>query len=60
MTACSWVDWCPERAEHDVTRETRPGLILSERVCTEHLDRARDQGYLRRGPADNGDDGPAP
>lgn len=53
MTACSWVSWCTESAEHYVTAETRPGLVLSEVVCTEHLDRARAGGYRRRGSADD-------
>jgi hypothetical protein len=52
VTACAWMSSRPEPAEHCVERETRPGLILTENVCSEHLTTARNHGYKRRGPAE--------
>jgi hypothetical protein len=40
-------------AEHYVEAEMRPGRVLSEVVCTDHLASARDRGYRRRGPAED-------
>ena len=37
---CTWQRPCASPGEHPVWRETRPGLIVHERVCNEHLPHA--------------------
>lgn len=49
--SCGWVASCESPALHRVERQTRPGLILREAVCDEHVDVARRRGYLLRKPA---------
>jgi hypothetical protein len=50
MSACTWVLSCEEQGNHPVWRQTRPGLILHEEVCDQHLPQARRRGY-REGPS---------
>lgn len=50
---CGWVASCDSPARHRVERQTRPGLILREAVCDDHVDVARRRGYLLRAPADD-------
>ena len=50
LDACDWVGWCEAPAAHRVERQTRPGLILRETVCDDHVHTARERGYLLRGP----------
>jgi hypothetical protein len=46
--ACGWVASCGAPARHRVERQTRPGLILREAVCDDHVQVARRRGYLLR------------
>jgi hypothetical protein len=49
---CGWVVSCDAPARHLVERQTRPGLILREAVCDEHVHVARRRGYLLRATLD--------
>ena len=49
---CGWVASCTAPARHRVERQTRPGLILREAVCDDHLPIARRRGYLLRAHLD--------
>jgi hypothetical protein len=51
---CGWVASCEAPARHRVERQTRPGLILRETVCDDHVDVARRRGYLLRRPVASG------
>jgi hypothetical protein len=52
LDPCDWVGWCEAPAAHRVERQTRPGLILRETVCDDHVHTARERGYLLRGPVE--------
>lgn len=54
---CGWVVSCAAEARHRVERQTRPGLILRETVCEEHLHVARRRGYLYRATVERPDGG---
>lgn len=45
MSSCTWLRSCAEPATYVVWRETRPGLIVDEDVCDQHLADARARGY---------------
>lgn len=45
MSGCTWLRMCTNPATRAVWRETRPGLIVDERVCDKHLADALARGY---------------
>jgi hypothetical protein len=50
VRGCTWVRGCGESETSAVWRETRPGLVVHENVCGEHLPRARERGYREDEP----------
>ena len=52
LAPCDWVGWCEAPAVHRVERQTRPGIILRETVCDDHIHTARERGWLVRGSVD--------
>lgn len=47
---CTWSSRCWRPATHPLWRQTRPGLVVHERVCDHHLPATRRWGYRDDAP----------
>jgi hypothetical protein len=47
---CTWIPTCTELGQHPVEQETRPGLIVNDTVCDQHLEVALLRGYRMSQP----------